>query len=355
MLLVLSGVIIGIVIVVVPGGQILGRGLEIVLVLGIHVLVIVLLLLVLFLLVLQLLLLLLLVLLTLVLVLLLLLLLLSLLSLIIRHIGTSAVISIGIIVQLIARSTRMVSTVISVRATIVQSIATAAIMRGGSSGIVRSFEMVGRSFVVMTALVVMRGTLVMSMVTMVGVVDLWWGTHVRVLVVVLVNKRLLDAVLLLVEQVSNLVDQMLVGGDVQVDQRFEHLLAVIVLGDLEGDQGIDVDHAQVQAVGRDRTEIGILSRIGAIGIEGISVAGVGQAKGDAERRLYLLIAEYPADAIRAIEVQKTLKQYCKLFFRFRQNCQRVFFCCGCLIFFISFLFLFVLRPCTFVNFKFRVL
>lgn len=110
----------------------------------------------------------------------------------------------------------------------------------------------------------------------------------------------------------------------QVDQRFEHLLAVIVLGDLEGDQGIDVDHAQVQAVGRDRTEIGILSRIGAIGIEGISVAGVGQAKGDAERRLYLLIAENPADAIRAIEVQKTLKQYCKLFFRFRQNCQRVF-------------------------------
>lgn len=76
----------------------------------------------------------------------------------------------------------------------------------------------------------MMGTLVMTMMRM---VDLWWWSHMRMLVVVLVNEGLLDAVLLLVEDMANLMDQVLIGGDMQVDQRFQDLLAVIVLGDLE--------------------------------------------------------------------------------------------------------------------------
>lgn len=55
----------------------------------------------------------------------------------------------------------------------------------------------------------------------------------RMLVVVLVNECLLDAVLLLVEDMADLMDQVLIRGDMQVDQRFQDLLAVIVLRDLE--------------------------------------------------------------------------------------------------------------------------
>lgn len=151
----------------------------------------------------------------------------------------------------------------------------------------------------------------------------------RMLVVVLVNECLLDAVLLLVENMANLMDQVLIRGDMQVDQRFQDLLAVIVLGDLEGDQGIDVHYAQVQTVGRDGTEIGILGRIGTIGIEGISMGGIGEAKGDAECGLYLLFAQQATDtsaeAIRAVEVQKTLKQYFAIIFEIAKLPKRSFF------------------------------
>lgn len=151
----------------------------------------------------------------------------------------------------------------------------------------------------------------------------------RMLVVVLVNECLLDAMLLLVEDMADLMDQVFIRGDMQVDQRFQDLLAVIVLGDLEGDQGINVHHAQVQTVGRDGTEIGILGRIGTIGIEGISMAGIGEAKGDAECGLYLLFAQQATDtsaeAICAVEVQKTLKQYFANYFRDRQIAKEIVF------------------------------
>lgn len=99
----------------------------------------------------------------------------------------------------------------------------------------------------------------------------------------------------------------------QVHQRLEHFLAVVVLRDLEGDERVDVYHAQIKAVRGNGTEIGILCGIGAVRIEGISVAGVGESKGNTKGRFYLLIAQYPADALSAVESQKTLKQYCKLF------------------------------------------
>lgn len=163
-------------------------------------------------------------------------------------------------------------------------------------------------------------------VSVVGVVNFWWRRNVRVVVVVLVVQRLLDSVLFLVEQAAHLVDQVFVGGDVQIDQRLKDFFAVIVLGHLEGDQGINVQRAEIEAVGRDRTEVGILSRMWAVGIEGISVGGIGESEGDAERWLNLL-AQHPSDALCAIEVQKTLKQYCKLFLC--QNFESVLFVVLC--------------------------
>lgn len=65
----------------------------------------------------------------------------------------------------------------------------------------------------------------------------------RMLVVVFVIKRLFDSVLLCMEQMSDLIDQMLVRSDVQIDQRLQNLLAVVVLCDLERDQRVYVHWA----------------------------------------------------------------------------------------------------------------
>lgn len=65
----------------------------------------------------------------------------------------------------------------------------------------------------------------------------------RMLVVVFVIKRLFDSVLLCMEQMSDLIDQMLVRSDVQIDQRLQNLLAVVVLCNLERDQGVYVHWA----------------------------------------------------------------------------------------------------------------
>lgn len=95
-------------------------------------------------------------------------------------------------------------------------------------------------------LVMMWTFVVMGMVTLVVVVrmiDLWRGAHVRMLVVVFVIKRLFDSVLLCMEQMSDLIDQMLVRSDVQIDQRLQNLLAVVVLCDLERDQRVYVHWA----------------------------------------------------------------------------------------------------------------
>lgn len=287
--MVIAGVIVGI----RTSGQVLGRRLEIVLILGIDVLVVVLLLVVLFLalLVVLFLSLLLVLFLTLLLVLFLALLLVMLLVLlllqlsIIRHIGASAVIPRGIVIQL-----HSWSTVVSVWAPGRESVSTASIMRW-TRGIVRWARGVVRGSTGIMGTLIIRGrSFVMMVVAMVGVVDLWGSGDVGVLVIVLVVKRLLDSVLLLVEYVAHLIDQVLVGSDVQVDQRFEHLLSVVVFGDLEGDERIYVHNAQIKAVGGNGTEIGILGGMGPIGIEGISVGGVGESEGDTERWLNLLIA-----------------------------------------------------------------
>lgn len=292
---------------------------EVVLILGIHVLVVVLLLLGLFLVLLLLPLILLLLFLSLILLCLILLLLLLLLSLI-RYICTSAVISGGIVVQFNSLSRSTVVPVWSSTSTAIISVsASSSVMRRAGRIVRRTGRIMRGSFEIIwtTTSIMMRWTssivVVWWRMSVVWVVYLWWGTHMRVLVVVLIVQRLLHAMLLLVEQVSHLVNQMLIRGDVQVDQGLEHLLAVIVLGDLEGDQRIDIHWAQAEAVGGNGTEIGIDSGIGAVGIEGIAVGGVGKAEGDAKRGLYLL-AQYASDssateALCAVEVQKTLKQY----------------------------------------------
>lgn len=71
-------------------------------------------------------------------------------------------------------------------------------------------------FIVRMVALVVR---VVALVVVMRVIDLWRRAHVCVLVVVLVIEGLLDSVLLGMEQMADLIDQMLVRGDVQVDQR----------------------------------------------------------------------------------------------------------------------------------------
>lgn len=74
-------------------------------------------------------------------------------------------------------------------------------------------------------------------VEVIVLVDVRWGW-----VVVVVR------CLQLVKQVADLVDQLVVGGDVQVHPRLHHLVAVLVFADLQREQRVHVDQAQVQAV-----------------------------------------------------------------------------------------------------------
>lgn len=86
----------------------------------------------------------------------------------------------------------------------------------------------------------------------------WWRGHVRVHrraveVIVLVDVRwgwvvVVVWCLQLVKQVADLVDQLVVGGDVQVHPRLHHLVAVLVFADLQREQRVHVNQAQVQAV-----------------------------------------------------------------------------------------------------------
>lgn len=59
------------------------------------------------------------------------------------------------------------------------------------------------------------------------------------------------------------------------------------------------------------------------------MAGIGEAEGDAECGLYLLFAQQATDtsaeAICAVEVQKTLKQYFANYFRDRQIAKEIVF------------------------------
>lgn len=71
----------------------------------------------------------------------------------------------------------------------------------------------------------------------------------RMLMVVLVVERLLESLFLSVEQVTDLMNQMLIGSDVQIDQRFQNFLTVIVFGHLERDERVDVNDAQIKTVG----------------------------------------------------------------------------------------------------------
>lgn len=100
-----------------------------------------------------------------------------------------------------------------------------------------------------TFVMVMRWTLVVRGIVMVWVVDLWRCSHMRMLMVVLVVERLLESLFLSVEQVTDLMNQMLIGSDVQIDQRFQNFLAVIVFGHLERDERVDVNDAQIKTVG----------------------------------------------------------------------------------------------------------
>lgn len=163
-----------------------------------------------------------------------------LLVLVVRNVRTTTVVTVGIIIQLDTRPTGSAvrSTAIAVRTSRVETVPTTTMVMRRPRGVVRWSGRVMR-----WTLVMMWTFVVMGMVTLVVVVrmiDLWRGAHVRMLVVVFVIKRLFDSVLLCMEQMSDLIDQMLVRSDVQIDQRLQNLLAVVVLCDLERDQGVYV-------------------------------------------------------------------------------------------------------------------
>lgn len=75
------------------------------------------------------------------------------------------------------------------------------------------------------------------------------GVHMVVLVV---ERRRQQVLLLVVEDAAHFVYQLVVGGDVEIDERLDHLLAILVLGHLDGDQRVHTHEAQVNPASAHR-------------------------------------------------------------------------------------------------------
>ena len=78
-------------------------------------------------------------------------------------------------------------------------------------------------------------------------------------------------------------DTAAVGGEVEVDERLGHRVAVVVGGRLEGDEGVDVDGADREAVGTVVVRVDGPARAQRVlGVAAVPLAGGGQAEGDAD-------------------------------------------------------------------------
>ena len=93
--------------------------------------------------------------------------------------------------------------------------------------------------------------------------------------------RLLPVVVVVVRLAAE--DTAAVGGEVEVDERLGHRVAVVVGGRLEGDEGVDVDGADREAVGAVVVRVDGPARAQRVlGVAAVPLAGGGQAEGDAD-------------------------------------------------------------------------
>lgn len=95
-------------------------------------------------------------------------------------------------------------------------------------------------------------------------------TLVNVIVFVLIE----NYCFLVRQQVLELMNKIVVGSDVQIDERFYLFVTVIVFRDLNGDQRIDRDQTEVDTSTSDGAIIRIHVRIGTVRIDGISTASL---------------------------------------------------------------------------------
>ncbi|BFF99714.1 uncharacterized protein DMAD_07544 [Drosophila madeirensis] len=87
------------------------------------------------------------------------------------------------------------------------------------------------------------------------------------------------------EEVAHFLDEIRIGRDMEIDQRLHHLLPVVRLGHLHGNQRIDIDQTQIEAIRAQGAKVGILRGIliaqDIHRVAAICPTGVGQAKGHA--------------------------------------------------------------------------
>ena len=86
-----------------------------------------------------------------------------------------------------------------------------------------------------------------------------------------------------------------VGGEVQVDERLGHRVAVVVRGRLEGHEGVDVDGADGEAVGAVVVRVDGPARAQRVlRVAAVPLAGGGQAEGDADRGRERALGDFQA-------------------------------------------------------------
>lgn len=99
------------------------------------------------------------------------------------------------------------------------------------------------------------------------------------------------------EKTSNLADDALIRRDMEINERFHQLLAVLAFGDLKRKQRIHIQEAEIEPVGTNCAEVwaGNVS----IGGDWITVRGKRQTERDAKRGQNFLAA-YATAAVTGI-------------------------------------------------------
>ncbi len=112
---------------------------------------------------------------------------------------------------------------------------------------------------------------------------------VEVVVLVVVGGRRVVVVmrgLQFVDQRAEFVHQQVVGRHVQIHPRFHHLLAVLVFADLQRQQRVDVNQAEIHATTAQRMTVRINRGVRTVRTDRITCAAGRQTEGYAERGPY---------------------------------------------------------------------
>lgn len=86
------------------------------------------------------------------------------------------------------------------------------------------------------------------------------------------------------EKTSNLADDIFARRQMQIHERLQQFFAVLALCDLEGEQGIDIQESEIEAIGGESTEVWVVDCVSVRGDRVAGVTGKGQTERDAKRR-----------------------------------------------------------------------